>query len=263
MRCLVLSLAIAFVLLIGVFALAQAQGPDEPVLAYQVAVPDANQERIVITGTITGLNAPSLTLARPSLSLLPDIENLVVVDGSGTPLSYNLSVDDPDSGGHQRYTISNTVGIHSVRFSYVVSMANGIAWRDGVLSGYWHFEPGEYTLIESQRIFLQPVSAALTALTMTFGLPPGWIPLSRLLAKGGYYQAIVTDTVNYGDQEETYYLFGPSALVNSMSTRTPPGALSSLLPCLRKTRCWDQISQLRALRPTVTSANIFGLWVMG
>jgi hypothetical protein len=202
----VLSLAIAFVLLVGVFALAQAQGTEEPALTYQVAVPNATQERIVITSTLTGLNAPSLTLARPWawLPALPAIENLAIADGDGTPLAYSLSIEgDPGNDGHHRYTISDTTGIHTIRFSYVISMA--AVGPDE----YWHFEPDEYAIVESHLIFLQPLSTTLTTLTMTFDLPSGWIPVSRLFAKDGYYQAVVTDTVIYGMPKETYYLRGP------------------------------------------------------
>lgn len=218
MRCLVLSLAIAFVLLLGVLALAQAQAPDEPALAYQVAVPDTTQERIVITGTITGLNAPSLTLARPWAwaQVLPAIENLIFTDGDGTPLTYSLSVGNPYLGGdgNQRYTISDTTGIDTIRFSYVISMAAVVGDYGSGPAAYWHFEPGEYTVVESHLIFLQPLSITLTTLTMTFDLPSGWIPVSRLFERSDYYQAIVTDTVNYGNRgaEETYYLWGPIGL---------------------------------------------------
>ncbi len=222
MRHLVLSLVIASVLLIGMFALAQAQGPDEPAgdvattnstaLGYQVAVPDATQERIVITGTLTGLDAPSLTLARPWAwaEVLPAIESLVIADGEGTPLAYSLSVvGDSGSHGHHRYTISDTTGIHTVRFSYVISMAAIVGDYGYGSAAYWHFEPDEYTVVESHLIFLQPLSTALTTLTMTFDLPSGWIPVSRLFARDGYYQAVVTDTVIYGMPKETYYLWGP------------------------------------------------------
>ena len=225
MRHLVLSLVIASVLLLGMFVLAQAQGPDEPAgdvatknstaLGYQVAVPDATQERIVITGTLTGLDAPSLTLARPWAwaEVLPAIESLVIANGDGTPLAYNFDVvGDPGGDGHHLYIISDTTGIHTIRFSCIISMAAIVGDYGYGSAAYWHFEPDEYTVVESHLIFLQPLSTPLTALTMTFDLPSGWIPVSRLFATDSYYQTVVTDTVNYGEPEETYYLWGPIGL---------------------------------------------------
>jgi hypothetical protein len=219
MRRLVLSFATAFGLLIGVLALAQAaEGPAGEIaatngtaLGYQVAIPDATQKRIAITGTITGLDAPSLTLARPWAwaPALPAIENLVIADGGGTPLTYSLSVvGDPGNNGHYFHTISDTTGIHTVRFSYVISMTAVVGDYGHGPVAYWHFEPSEYTVIESHLMFLQPLSTTLTALTMTFDLPSDWIPVGRLFSRDGYYQAVVTDTVNYGTPRETYYLWG-------------------------------------------------------
>jgi hypothetical protein len=221
MRHLIFAFAVALGLIVGVFTLVitQAEASRETegeittasatALAYEVAVPDATQERIIITGTITGLDAPTLTLARPWAWLpdLPPIDNLVITDGDGTPLAYSFNiVGDPGFEGHHRYTISDTDGIHTVRFSYALSITITLENR------FWQFEPGEYTLIESQVIFLQPLSTALASLTMTFDLPSGWIPVSRLFAGSNYYQAVVTDTVNYGIPEETYYIWGPIGL---------------------------------------------------
>jgi hypothetical protein len=221
MRYLVMSCAVAFGLLVGMLALAQAQVPDEQtvevattgggVLTYHVAVPDATQKRIFITGTITGLDTPSLTLARPWAwaEALPTIEDLFIADGEGTPLAYDLSVVGiPGSDGHHLYTITDTSSIHTVRFSYVVSMTAVVGDYGHGPVAYWHFEPSEYTVIESHLMFLQPLSTTLTALTMTFDLPSDWIPVSRLFARDSYYQAVVTDTVNYGTPRETYYLWG-------------------------------------------------------
>jgi hypothetical protein len=72
----------------------------------------------------------------------------------------------------------------------------------------WHFEPDEYTIVESHLILLQPLSITITALTMTFDLPSEWIPVSRLLEEDNHHQAIVTDTVKYA-RSTSYYLWGP------------------------------------------------------
>jgi hypothetical protein len=183
-------------------------------LRYHVAIPDANEKRVYVTGTITGLDVSSLVLARPFAwaPTLPAIENLSVVDDTGTLLADDYrSVGSAGDVGYQRYTIAGTENLLTIYFAYTVSMEPSVGDYGYGAAAYWYFEPGEYMVVESQFLFLQPLSVPLAKLTMTFDLPPDWIPVSRLFPRADYYEYDVSDTVIY-NQTQTFYLWGPIGL---------------------------------------------------